>query len=164
MVKMYLERIKSHIKVRVFIICERLIVLLPHLFYASGSVPVLSFVYRSARRERLFFHIGNYNNTRKECLVRLLSLSWQPLYFVMSLSVRLAKIKFPKNNFVIFDQRSSLIVNWARSTIVHRSSERELDIRHEVDSRLSFFSFFPFFIQSAKSVTVLSKQTSVPLP
>jgi len=65
MVKMYLERIKSHIKVRVFIICERLIVLLPRLFYASGSVPVLSFVYRSARRERLFFHIGNYNNTRK---------------------------------------------------------------------------------------------------
>lgn len=71
-------------------------------------------------------------------------------------SVRLVKIKFSKNNFAIFDQRSLIIVNWlTMSANNDRSSIESAQIWH-LEKSTGAFPFFLlfFFIQSAKFVTV----------
>lgn len=109
----------------------------------------------------LFFRIGTTIRVIRILLNSHLSLdSRYILYGGSTLSVCLAKIKFPKTNSDILVQRSSVYVN---SALVHRSFT---DQASDTSRFLIFYSFFFFLLFHTKGyvVTVPLKQTSVPLP
>lgn len=98
-----------------------------------------NFICRSAWKECLFFHIGNYNNTRDRYLIRLSFFSLGSRYILSYVGFRLAKIKFPKNN----SERSTAIVSiYQLSAINDRSPIKSARIRHLGKlARASFPSF-----------------------